>query len=439
MSGQDNLFEHAKTVLAENDCGEFTRPAPELYPHQWLWDSCFIAIGLRHLDTNRAQKEILSLFRGQWANGLLPHMVFTSSNKPMTHQDVWQSWLNPLSPDDVTTSGITQPPLLAEAIVRIGEKLPLTERRTWYHQVWPNLLKYHEWLYTERDPHGEGLVLVVHPWETGLDSTPPWMQELSQRLPWWIKLLHKTHLDSLVSLLRTDTRHVPAEQRMLNVEVLALGHSMLRLRRQSYDINKILNYGLLTVEDLNFNAILIRANTHLKEIAKTLRQELPEELVERMTLTEQALEELWDPYTEQYYSRDFETHKLLKEPSIATLLPLYGGSISQDHAAKLVTKLENDHVFGTPFPVPSVPLDSSWFNPERYWQGPSWVNINWLIIDGLKRYGFDDHAAALRDSTLEMVSHTGFFEYFHPLTGAGLGAVNFSWTAALVIDLLKDK
>jgi len=432
-------LEHAKAVLTENDCGDFTRPAPELYPHQWLWDSCFIAIGLRHLDTDRAQKEILSLFRGQWTNGLLPHMVFTSSNKPMTHQDVWQSWLNPLSPDDVATSGITQPPLLAEAIVQIGEKLPLTERRTWYHQVWPNLLKYHQWLYTERDPHGEGLVLLIHPWEVGLDITPPWMQELSQRLPWWIKLLHKTHLDSLVSLLRADTRHIPAEQRALNVEVLALGHSMLQLRRKGYDINKILKHGLLEVEDLNFNAILIRANAHLKEIAKTLRQELPEPLVERMALTEQALEELWEPYTEQYYSRDFATHKLLKEPSIATLLPLYGGSISQERAAKLVTKLENDHVFGAAFPVPSVPLDTNWFNPVRYWQGPSWVNINWLIIDGLKRYGFDDHAAALRDSTLEMVSRSGFFEYFNPLTGAGLGAVNFSWTAALTIDLLKNK
>jgi glycogen debranching enzyme len=265
------------------------------------------------------------------------------------------------------------------------------------------------------------------------------MQELSQRLPWWIKLLHKTRLDSLVSLFRADTRHVPAEQRALNVEVLALGQSMLKLRRKGYDINKILKRGLLTVEDLNFNAILIRANTHLQEIAKTLRQDLPESLVERMSLAEQALEELWDPYSEQYYSRDHKTHKLLKEPSIATLLPLYAGSISQERAAKLVTKLENEHIFGTAFPVPSVPQDSSWFNPERYWQGPSWVNINWLIIDGLKRYGFDDHAAALRDSTLEMVNRSGFFEYFNPLTGAGLGAVNFSWTAALTIDLLKDK
>jgi len=214
---------------------------------------------------------------------------------------------------------------------------------------------------------------------------------------------------------------------------------MLQLRRKGYDINKILKRGLPAFEDLSFNAILIRANAHLKEIAKTLRQELPEELVERMALAEQALEELWDTYTEQYYSRNFATLKLLKEPSVATLLPLYAGSISQERAAKLVSKLENDHVFGTAFPVPSVPQDSSWFDPLRYWQGPSWVNINWLIIDGLKRYGFADHAAALRDSTLEMVDRSGFFEYFNPLTGAGLGAVNFSWTAALIIDLLKTK
>ncbi len=156
-----------------------------------------------------------------------------------------------------------------------------------------------------------------------------------------------------------------------------------------------------------------------------------------MELAEPALEELWDPSSEQYYSRDFKSHKLLKEPSIAALLPLYAGCISKEHVKLLVTQLENSQIFGTAFPVPSVPLNSEWFNPERYWQGPTWVNTNWLIIDGLKRYGFNDHASALRESTIEMISRSGFNEYFNPRNGKGLGTENFSWTAALLIDLLK--
>ena len=97
----------------------------------------------------------------------------------------------------------------------------------------------------------------------------------------------------------------------------------------------------------------------------------------------------------------------------------------------------NENAFGPAFPVPSVPLDSADFDPDRYWQGPTWVNTNWLVIQGLETYGFNDHADALRETTLEMVSRSGFAEYFDPNTAEPLGAHNFSWTAALVVDLLK--
>ncbi len=89
--------------------------------------------------------------------------------------------------------------------------------------------------------------------------------------------------------------------------------------------------------------------------------------------------------------------------------------------------------------MPSVPVNSPWFKPHTYWQGPTWVNTNWLIIDGLKRMGYADHAAALTESTIEMVRISGCYEYFSPLDGSPAGAANFSWTAALIIDLLQQK
>jgi hypothetical protein len=47
------------------------------------------------------------------------------------------------------------------------------ERRSWYQQMYPHLLKYHEWLYRERDPHKEGLILLLHPYESGLRQRTP--------------------------------------------------------------------------------------------------------------------------------------------------------------------------------------------------------------------------------------------------------------------------
>src|SRR6266404_6328514 len=125
------LIDQAAEVLKQNDRGKYTVPAGDLYPHQWLWDSCFIAIGLRHQDIERAQTELRSLLRGQWDNGMLPNIIFSGSGE-RRHTDLWRSWVNPYAPVDVATSGITQPPMLAEAVIRVGQKLKLPERRSWY-------------------------------------------------------------------------------------------------------------------------------------------------------------------------------------------------------------------------------------------------------------------------------------------------------------------
>lgn len=439
MNQQPDILEEAKSVLQMNDQGAHTVPAPGLYPHQWLWDSCFISIGLRHIDITRAQTEILSLMRGQWHNGMLPNIILFRGPHYSRDKNIWRSWSNPYSPDDIATSGITQPPMIAEAIVKIGERLKKPERRSWYKQVYPGLLAYHEWLYADRDPHDEGLVLQVHPWETGLDNSPPWMKELhDHQMAFWIRAMKKLKLGWLINLFRRDTKLIPSDQRIDPIEALALYSTQRRLRRKSYNIDKILSHSLFAIEDLTFNSILIRANQHLVGIAELIGENLPENLKQSMSKTESALEQLWDPYTGQYFSRNFVTHNLLKESTIATLMPLYAGTISKDRAKQLVRLLENQHVFGTNFPVPSVPANSSWFSPHAYWQGPTWINTNWLIIDGLKRMGFDDHAAALTESTIEMVKSAGCYEYFSPLDGSPAGTPNFSWTAALIIDLLKS-
>lgn len=436
----DDLKEQSIAILAANDKGDYTVPAHGLYPHQWLWDSCFIAIGMRHYDVERAQTEIISLLRGQWSNGMLPNMILTYSRISKHKPEMWRSQISPYAPDNVPTSGITQPPMIAEAVVKIGEKLPLPERRSWYQKVFPAILTYHQWMYTERDPHNEGLILQIHPWETGLDNTPPWMYELHQHLlPFWIRAVRYLKLDNFITVFRRDRKYALPGERLSTVDALALYSVQRRLRRKRYDIHNILTHSMLTIEDLNFNCILIRANSCLKSIAKTIDKELPEELVTSMKKTKNALEQLWDAYTGQYYSRNFATHKLIKIPTIATLLPLYAGSITDERAEHIVKILKNQHSFSSKFPVPTVPVNSEWFKPNMYWQGPTWVNMNWLIIEGLQRYGYDKEAEQLREKTLKLVREKGFNEYFSPLDGKPAGVENFSWTAALTIDLLEKK
>jgi len=435
---QPDIKEQCIEVLRKNDRGDHTSPA-ELYPHQWLWDSCFISIGLRHLDPERAAKEIASLVHGQWANGMIPHMIFTKGSEYKLERDVWQSWLSPFSPDNRSTSGITQPPILAEAVVKVGQKMKATERREFYRYMYEPLVAYHEWLYAERDPHHEGLTLQIHPNEVGMDNTPPWMQQLYEHSrPWWIAAIEKLHLDFIINFVRRDTRRVTPGQRISDVEALLLWDVVRRLRRKRFDIDKILHRSLFCTEDVMFNSIFIRNNTHLRSIATSLRRTLPSELIANMKKTEDALEQLFDEGTGLYYSRDFITHKLLMQPSIANLMPLYSGSISKERAERLVEVLKNHKEYWLHHPVPSVPLSSEFFDAERYWQGPTWINTNWLIIEGLRKYKYDELADELQQKTIDTVTAAGPYEYFSPIDGRGLGAEEFSWTSALTIDLLQQ-
>ena len=94
----EDIIARAAEVLRENDMGEWTRASPTLYPHQWSWDTAFIAIGLAHLDTGRAAREILTLLEHQWKNGKIPHIVFNPDAPPESYFPVPSTGLAPPIP-----------------------------------------------------------------------------------------------------------------------------------------------------------------------------------------------------------------------------------------------------------------------------------------------------------------------------------------------------
>ena len=85
--------------------------------------------------------------------------------------------------------------------------------------------------------------------------------------------------------------------------------------------------------------------------------------------------------------------------------------------------------------VPSTPAFSPAFEPKRYWRGPVWAVVNWLIADGLRLNGADDLARRIERGTVQAIEKAGFCEYFDPTTGEGLGGDTFSWTAAAYMVL----
>lgn len=432
------LRETAVSVLRGNDLGDITRPSPTLYPHQWLWDSCFIAIGLRHLDPQRAAAEILSLLRGQWPNGMIPHVIFAETT------DFYHAGPQRWRCDRVTTTaggaqstGVTQPPMIAEAAVRVGAMMSDSARGEFYRRLFPGLLRFHQWLYDERDPDDDGLVSLVHSWESGMDNTPTWMEITRPVAPLGVRALRRINGDDALDALRRDSKEVPSDERLTSGDLFTLYRIVRELRRAHYNFREIRRTIVPLVQDVAFNAILVRANEHLSTIAAEIGESIPARLRRSARRSREAMGEL--VVDGVYYSRDFRTRTLLRHETIAGLLPLYAGVVPEDRVDEMVKTLTSPRYWSR-FGVASVPLDDPNFLPRCYWQGPLWINMNWLIADGLERYGRLDAAEDLRRNTVDVIASSGaMFEYYSPLDGSGAGSNRFSWTAALLIDLLATE
>lgn len=430
--------ERAKAVLDRNWTGRYTRPAPRLYPHQWNWDSGFIAIGYARYDQRRAQRELRSLFEAQWANGMLPHVVFdpASLGSYFPEPDVWQAHLSPHYPAGTAVSGITMPPVHATAALHVLRHA--TDRPAaleWLRRMYPRLLALHEYLYRERDPEAEGLVYIRHPWESGLDNSPAW------DLP----------LDSIAGLApsnpppyrRKDLEAgVPAWQRPSNRHYDQYVWLLHLFRRAGYDEAVLREECPFLVQDPLFNSVLCKANEDLAEIGRQLGRDTGRiEEWRRQTAT--ALrDKLWNPSTGVFDAFDLQAGAPLSARTSSRFLPLLCGAPTREQAERLYADLESSSFCAmgsrSCFSIPSYDMNGEHFEPHNYWRGPVWINVNWMLMQGLERYGFHEKARSVRADILGLVGRAGFREYFDPFTGDGYGTGDFSWTAALFLDAAWD-
>ena len=182
------LTARAAYVLRASSAGTMTRAAPDLYPHQWSWDSAFVAAGLAHVDLERACLELNSLLAGQWRTGMIPHIVFDPAETGyFPGPDRWACAGHTTdAPTAPRTSGICQPPVHALAVERIVEmgadrgSAAEAAVDTWLAAVYPRLLAWHRYLARHRDPIGNGLLTIYPGWESGMDHSPRWDEAYSR-------------------------------------------------------------------------------------------------------------------------------------------------------------------------------------------------------------------------------------------------------------------
>ncbi|GAB4281841.1 MAG: trehalase family glycosidase [Deferrisomatales bacterium] len=427
-----SLAAGAKAVLDANWTGSFTRPSPRLYPHQWNWDSGFIAIGYAGYSPERAMTELRSLFRGQWRNGMVPHIVFHHpSDTYFPDAADWRADRSPDAPDGVFTSGITQPPIHATAVRAVVERATRKlDVLRFLEEMYPKLLALHRFLYRDRDPDGLGLAVCVHPWETGIDNSPKWDRALlgvdAAGLP--IPVVRRKDL----LVVGTDQRPADDDYRRY-IQLVDL------FRSWDYDQPRMVRESPFQVYDVLFNSVLHRANWDLLELARVLGEPTAE-IREWLRKTAGAFEtHLWDEQDRMYHSRDLVSGQPIRVHTASCAVPLFAGVPDHARVERLVGGFFTACPFGEPDRCASVPSyheSQEGFQAVNYWRGPVWVNVNWMIYEGLRRYRLIDSADRIRRNLLRLAGQAGFWEYYHPTEPRGLGSPDFSWTAALVLDLL---
>lgn len=386
-------------ILKENrrttEGHQYTVPSPTTYPYQWLWDSCFHAIALSHFDAKGAKEELRSLFAHQFDGGMIPHMIYWEPGEVINIK--WGK---------ERTSSITQPPLLAEAVWEIYQR---DEDDAFLRECYTHLYHFYTYLLSERDPRHHHLAGIINPDESGEDNSP--------------------RFDALQGLPPIHTQEENLARRLDLVQ---------KLQSCNFDAPFCMK-NFFWVKDVPFNAILIKNLNILAKLSERIGYK-----EEGLIFAEAALhitEAMRDRMQEDglFWSTAGENYEKIKVKTWAIFMPLYAHLLSQEEAATLVREhLLNPAEFKTTFMVPSVSKDEPSFSADALWRGPTWIAVNWFIHRGLLEYGFAEEAAMVLESSAKLLEQSGFREHYHPESGEGQGAENFTW-GALIVDMLANE
>lgn len=340
----------------------------------WAWDSWKHAAALARIDSDLAKDQIRTMYHHQDAHGMIADCVFRDTT---IESHNWRD---------------TKPPLSAWAIFEVYKH---SQDLAFLEELYPKLKKYHKWWYTHRDYNKNGLceygstdsTLTAAKWESGMDNA-----------------------------IRFDDRTIVPNTTSLNSE------------------------------SVDLNAYLALEKLYLHKIAKALNH--PDSatwLAEHHALKKRVQTAFYDTTTNYFYDIDSQSGGFQSDamgPEGWT--PLWCDIATEDQTHFVASHMLDSLKFNTHVPLPTIDISHPEINPHNgYWRGPVWLDQCYFGIDALRRAGYTEEADSLTQKVLSNcagLSTPGLpiRENYHPLTGEGLNAQHFSWSAAHLILLLDS-
>jgi hypothetical protein len=153
----------------------------------------------------------------------------------------------------------------------------------------------------------------------------------------------------------------------------------------------------------------------------------------------------WDEKDGMYYDRNEKTKETIRVKSVTNFMPLFCGAATPERAARTINeRLLNEKEFWLAYPVASyAKTEPDYYqgsHNECNWRGSTWAPTNYMIFQGLMRYGHKDVAKELATRLFNMavVKNPGLCEYYNAEDGSGLGHTQFwGFTSLYYVMLLE--
>lgn len=384
----------------------------------WAWDSWKQAVATANFDGELAKNNIRALFDYQikgddsvrpYDKGTIIDAIFY--NKDEQRGGEGGNW----------NERNSKPPLAAWAVWNVYKE---TNDIEFLKEMYPKLVDYHNWWYTNRDHDKNGIAEyggMVHPANNSED-------EIILAAAWESGMDNATRFDK--EGFGSDDAGVHVFENKDNN-----GNTV------GYSINQ---------ESVDLNSYLYAEKGFLKSIADILgkTEDSQKYEVEAKNVGEYIRNNMFDKETGFFYdlqiNEDGSEKKLLVNRGKGTegWMPLWAKVATQDEAELVKENMMDSNKFNTYMPLPTASKDNPKFNPNKYWRGPVWMDQALYGIESLQNYGFKDEAQTLTkklfDNAEGLIGDGPIRENYNPETGQGLHTKNFSWSASAYYLLYKN-
>ncbi len=418
---QERLTCQAREVYERNrvdlDGLQFHQPALGSYESIYGWDSGWCMIAAAAFDPEVGIRELEALFSFQFEDGRVPHearLEELGGSESLFRR--FYIWLVRSQFDDRGRSRMIDPPsyLIGACMLYRQTK----DQRIL--DLLPKMQRCLDYLTIRRDLFGDGLVSIIHPWESGCDMAP-YFDEVAgvnvAKFGWQLKYEHYYRA------------------------------IMQKLGEHDWNPDAVARRREFVFEDVGFNGLTAAGALALAELWQAAGEQARADSCSAAArrINDGCEEHLWDEQRGFFYPRWRDHCWNFTRRSYRTCLngvaPLVTGLVSRDKAERVIDEyIDSEEHFATPWGISFnsfVEEDLHKFRNQMLWRGPCiWMNMNWMAAEAAARYGRQDLARVITNRSARLIEMNGFREFYNPHTGEGGGAKNFTWPG-LIVDMMQ--